>query len=310
MRWSHRLPAPVTLVLAAAILLLLATASVVLSNSGSATGQQTAAQTAARRHHRRTERFICKQRARTHRRRHRSRAATTARKRPREIVVCRPGPRGPTGPNGAPGRAGGGAPGATGPPGSPGPGPPEISTAVIHRTLLDFPLAPIADGGNTTTLAKVGPIHVDGLCRHTTTDNSPGQGESEAQIIVWTEGPGSLSFHGQVGPRENIPSGVPNYTPSPPAPETDPVAGEGDHLFATGSNENNDAQSATDPKTDTPGDPTTFKKQLNRFPGFGFARGPVMTSDGHFLILDAFAGLDVLGAYDQCVFGGIVRQYS
>jgi hypothetical protein len=66
----------------------------------------------------------------------------------------------------------------------------------------------------------------------------------------------------------------------------------------------------TDPKTNTPGDPTTFTHQFDRNAGFGYARGPILTSDGHFLIASVFAGLDVLGAYNQCVFGGVVRQLS
>jgi hypothetical protein len=217
------------------------------------------------------------------------------------------------------------------------PGPQEV---IIPRTTIPFTTNFMTDGGNVQTLVKVGPIHVDGLCRRTFSPGTGGGaaapthpdprlpnpgGESEAQILVWTE-TGSLTFKGQVGPRENIPSGPPDYTVEkfgapPPAgkvqprrqsgsdqPVADPVAGEGDHLFIAASNENVNEDRATDPATDNPFTPGS--RLLGEYPGFQYSVGPITTSQGHIVLARVFAGFDVLGAYGECVFGGVVRSLT
>ncbi|HEV3228775.1 MAG TPA: hypothetical protein VGY97_04815 [Solirubrobacteraceae bacterium] len=264
------------------------------------------------------ERFICQRR--------RARAGAVASRRPRETVLCKPGPAGPPGP---PGPAG-----APGPAGS-------AQRIIIPRTVIPFTTNFMSDGGNVQNLVKVGPIHIDGLCRRTFTPGTGGGankngpthpdprlptrgGESEAQIMVWTE-TGSLTFQGQVGPRKNVPPGPPDYTlennaqqkqspggsstkvkPDQPAP--DPVAGEGDHLFLAASNENADETRATDPAADNPANPNVRK--LTEYPAFQFAGGLIGTSTGHAVLADMVGGMDVLGAYGECVFGGVVRTLS
>jgi len=243
---------------------------------------------------------------------------------------------------------------------------------VIPRTTIPFTSNPMftPDGGNIQNLATVGPIHVDGLCRHTFagSNGQPGPGggggsgrkgssglpnrehypapfftgfggEDEAQVIVWIDpSAGSLTFKGAHGKRHNVPPGPPDYTteitgaspnaaaglvppggsntdrahsPEPNGPVTNvpnPVAGEGDHLFLAVSNETVDENRATDPEADNQADPTVRK--LNRYPAVGSGNGIIATSDGHFATASFIAGFDVLGAYDSCVFAGVVHPFS
>jgi hypothetical protein len=180
------------------------------------------------------------------------------------------------------------------------------------------------EGGNTQNLITVNGIHIDGLCRQTESPGTGGKhrasyqptffttgGETEAKVMVWTE-TGSISFKGQVGERINVPPGPPNYfapTYTPPNSESDPVAGEGDHMFVAASNENADEIRATDPQVD---DYTHLNgaRQLNRFPGFNSGGGPIATSTGHLLFATFVAGFDTLGVYDKCVFEGVVHVIS
>jgi hypothetical protein len=230
--------------------------------------------------------------------------------------------------------------GAVGPPGPNGSGGGGTADIVIPRTSIPFTTNFMTDGGNVQSLAKVGPIHVDGLCRRTFSPGSGGGGaapshpdprlptaggESEAQVIVWTES-GSLSFRGQVGPREDIPPGPPDYTAekfgAPPSPGTvqsgrqsgsdqpvsDPVAGEGDHMFVAASNENADERRATDPQTDNPFTPGS--RFLGEYPAFQFADGIIGTSEGHMVKAELMGGFDILGVYGECVFAGVVSPLT
>jgi hypothetical protein len=200
------------------------------------------------------------------------------------------------------------------------------------------------DGGNVENLATVGPVHIDALCRQTTGNvsatsgvgvgggkggsghNTPPRypapwltsgGETEAQILVWTE-TGSLSFKGGVGPRVNIPPGPPNYN-GPEASNNhgvgdDPVAGEGDHLFVAASNEETDETRGTDPEVDDYSQ-LNGAMMLNRYPGFASSSsangtGVITTSTGHFLIAEMLAGFDTLGVHNACVFSGVVEPIS
>jgi hypothetical protein len=198
----------------------------------------------------------------------------------------------------------------------------------------------MTDGGNVQNLATVGPIHVDGLCRQTSSNGAgtnPGGvgggsgspsypapflmtgGETEAQVLVWSE-TGSLSFRGGAGPRVNIPSGPPNYSAiegSSGTPTGDPVAGEGSHLFVAASNENTNQTRGTDPQVDnyansSAGGTGGLARQLHRYPGFNTSTqndgsGIIATSDGHMAVATLLAGFDTLGVYDACVFAGDVQ---
>ena len=204
-------------------------------------------------------------------------------------------------------------------------------TQIIAPTTIPFTSAFQPDDGNVQNLLTIGPIHIDGLCRKTSNPGVGGSGgkrggggsgkptypapfltiggESEAKVLVWTES-GSLSFKGQVGPRVNIPPGQPDYGIGDlrPGVTGDPVAGEGDHMFAAASNENADEIRATDPAADNYSNPAVRK--LNRYPGFNYGSGPIATSTGHEMIANMLAGFDTLGFYDQCVFSGTVKVIS
>lgn len=262
-------------------------------------------------------------------------------------------PTGRRGPTGAPGAAG--PPGPGGPAGPAGTftGPP--GEVVVPRTPVQFAPGFMTDGGNVQNLAKIGPIHIDGLCRHTFSPGTGGGanggptsntaapflpnngGESEAHIIVWTE-TGSLTFKGAHGHRENVPSGPPDYAgttetvTSPNStpgridygpghnaggsgngtvadqPIADPVTGEGQHLFLSASNENPDETRATDPAADNPND--SGVRKLSEYPAFNGTDGVIATSEGHVVLANALAGMDVLGAYGECVFSGVFDPIS
>jgi hypothetical protein len=197
-------------------------------------------------------------------------------------------------------------------------------TQVLAPTTIPFTSGFQPDGGNVRNLITIGPIHIDGLCRKTT---SPGTGhgkngnptyvapflkiggETESKVIVWTE-TGSLSFKGQVGPRVNIPPGPPDYGigDTRPGVAGDPVAGEGDHMFAAASNENSDEIRATDPETDNYANPNV--RRLLRYPGFNYGSGPIATSNGHLMIASMLTGFDSLGVYNECFFAGSVQVIS
>lgn len=245
-----------------------------------------------------------------------------------------------------------GAPGKVGPPGATGPAGPAGAAGqnaipqeiMIPRTTINFTSCCQPDGGNIQNLAKVGPIHVDGLCRRTfpgpngTTPFGGGEGtvrypdpnfpatrggENEAQVIVWSE-TGSMSFKGAHGHRENIPAGPPDYTNETLTyptngtsntngtdnPVKDPVAGEGDHLFLSATDEYVNEARGTDPATNPGHENDPGIKQLPEYPAFQYTDGIVATSDGHTVLADMLAGMDVLGVYGECVFAGVVRPLS
>jgi hypothetical protein len=231
------------------------------------------------------------------------------------------GPRGPRGKKGPPGPRG--APGASA----------NAGRVVIPRTTIPLTGSFKVEGGNLKTLAKIGPIHIDGLCRKTFSPgtggggatgektNRPPQypapflitgGETEAKVIVWTES-GSLSFKGQVGERINVPPGAPDYTIGNDTlgmeHSVDPVSGEGDHMFVAASNETADETRATDPQVDNYAQ-LNGARRLNRYPAFNTGSGPIATSTGHLLFASFLAGFDTFGEYDKCVFAGVIHTVS
>jgi hypothetical protein len=246
--------------------------------------------------------------------------------RSRHIEICT-GAQGRTGLVGGQGRAG--PPGPNGAPGTPG-----TPTAEIDIPMTSIPLTSgfMTDGGNVQNLAVVGPVHVDGLCRQTSSNGAgtnPGGvggssraprypapflmtgGETEAKVIVWTE-TGSLTLRGQVGPRINIPSGPPNYSPTEGARGSatgDPVAGEGDHMFVAASNETANETRATDPQVQDQSNVGNARK-LNRYPAFNTSGGLIATSNGQVMVAHMLAGFDALGVYDSCFFAGYIHPVA
>ncbi len=242
------------------------------------------------------------------------------------VRLC-PGPRGAKGPRGLRGKKG--PPGPRGAPGTSA----TAGRIVVPRTTIPLTGSTEVEGGNLRTLATVGPIHIEGLCRKTFTTGvggggAPGEinshapqypapylvtgGETEAKVIVWSE-TGSLSFKGQVGERINVPPGQPDYTIGNDTlgtkHNTDPVAGEGDHMFVAASNENVDENRATDPQVDNYSQLNGATK-LNRYPGFNSGAGPIATSTGHLLFANFIAGFDTFGEHDKCVFAGVIHNVS
>jgi hypothetical protein len=260
-------------------------------------------------------------------------------------VVCFRGPSGPVGAKGPKGHTGPPGPnGATGAQGTPS------QDINIPPTTVALTNGFFTDGGNVQNLATVGPIHIDALCRQTSGNvtatsgvgvggghgsgggaSGPGPGhpprypapwltsggETEAQVLVWTE-TGSLSFKGGVGPRFNIPPGPPNYNgpePNNHVAGSDPVAGVGDHLFVAASNEETDETRGTDPQVDNYA-LLNGATMLNRYPAFNSSLGGptssgiITTSDGHIVIAELLAGFDTLGVHNACVFSGVVEPLA
>ena len=237
------------------------------------------------------------------------------------------GPPGLTGPPGPAGRAGPAGP--AGPSGA-------INRITVPRTAVPFSDCCKPDGGNVVPLAQVGPIHVDGLCRHTAAGpggreahprypdpNLPAAGgESEAKVIVWSE-TGTMSFKGMVGHRENVPPGPPDYTHEDVSAEqdhgesgvpngtvADPVRGEGQHMFVAASNETVNEIRGTDPETNPGHESDAGIHQLPEYPFLQYSGGFIGTSEGHMVIAHMLAGMDVLGVYGECVFAGQIEPIS
>jgi hypothetical protein len=211
-----------------------------------------------------------------------------------------------------------GAPGAPGPTGADGPPGPDADRRVVGRTTLsigrstvDLAQFPAANGmrpaGNTTTpdegstqqkdLMKVGPFTFRALCRRTTNgEEEPpdqvgnssifdGDGE-EAKILVYIDS-GTMALNGQTGPRSNIPAG----TGTPGA--DDETGGEGKHQLVVAMR---DPTTTQDPAVDE----AEWTESFRSFPGF------VAHSGGTEVAVHLYAGIDVLGVGDNCVFGGVV----
>jgi hypothetical protein len=212
------------------------------------------------------------------------------------------------------------------------------SETVIRRQTLPF-TDPFTDtsrrdeGGNLATLATVGPLKVEGLCRITAGDGTgqrPAGGssptsqqhgkddEAESKIMLWSESK-ALSFRGATGPRSNVPAGSINYdgltiaNPDPSAPGdptklpngtstrqplVDNPAGEGNHQFVVATNEDRD-ESRWVGAADTGG-----------YPGYSSWVGIVNGDDGSAWIASLYTAFRALGVGNECVYGGMIRQIS
>ena len=161
------------------------------------------------------------------------------------------------------------------------------------------------------TLAAVGPITIVADCKRTTNGD---QGEpddpfgsagdydedgDEAKILVYTDR-GTLTFNSMgASSRRNIPPGLGETEDSEPDDSTqadDTNGGEGAHM-AIGA--------ARDPDQENPGDRGSRQGVV----AFAYKVKSVYIShsNGTELILTGFAGIDVLGAEDQCIFGGVLK---
>jgi hypothetical protein len=151
---------------------------------------------------------------------------------------------------------------------------------------------------------KVGPVTVVADCKRTSNgDNSapddpftsPGSFEEdgdEAKLLVYTDS-GTVTFNSLGNSsRRNIPPGegdsVPNDTNGNPNQEN--VGGEGKHMALA---------AARDPQTAAP--------ERDWKTAYKFGTIYISTDGGTEVLMTAYAGIDVLGVGDNCVFGG---QYT
>lgn len=182
------------------------------------------------------------------------------------------------------------------------------SQITIPRTTVDL-TGPVdagleREGGNVRNLASIGRLRVDGVCRITERNGigrgfgSPPaplveEGQAEAKIVIWSTD-GTLSFQGLNGPRMNVPGGAIAYnnTPSGNPTPSNPQDGEGEHQFIGASNDSGDEE----------------RFYLSRYPAFHAGGGYAAVDLGDEITLNVYAGVNVLGAIDRCVFGGTVSR--
>jgi CARDB len=169
----------------------------------------------------------------------------------------------------------------------------------------------------TTQLVKVGPVRLEALCRKTTngdlgydpdgqsSGNPPNNGDpnsppddtaggrnyfdedgDEAKILVYADN-GTMNFRGLNGLRWNVPGGT--GTPG----NDDETGGEGKHQLLAVMRDPN-------PNTSTDDD-------LEFRYAFKSTSTTIVHSSGTTLIVQAWAGIDVLGIGDKCAFGGLVE---
>jgi len=254
------------------------------------------------------------------------------------------GPPGPPGPAGAPGPQGSqGAPGA---PGTPGQGDVAGDVITIPREILDMgepttdeQVAGYGPGdreGSTEQfdLAEVGGVRIRAQCVTTTNGDNEEPGDDddndgfegvdndfntdedgdEAKILLYMDEPdGTFSFSGPHGKRFNIEAGFENTTTSIEDPNDD-TGGDGKHMaLATArdpeariAGDADDTDPASGPDITAP----IFEPEDDWEAAFRSGSVYVATSTGTEFILNAYVGVDVLGADDQCVFGGSVTQVA
>jgi hypothetical protein len=199
-----------------------------------------------------------------------------------------------------------------GPAGPPG----EDNEIEIPRTLLPIGRATQNPGGGPPSgddeksdqrkeLAKVGPVSLVADCKRTdngnggapdapfTSPNSFNEDGDEAKILVYTDS-GTVSFNslGQSS-RRNIPPGEGDLgdlgVVTGQATETN--GAEGTHMAIA---------AARDPDQTAPEDDWAFAYRVGTI--------YITHSNGTELVFTGYAGIDVLGADDQCVFSGVLKK--
>lgn len=244
-----------------------------------------------------------------------------------------PGPAGPAGPRGE-----------TGPPGPPGPpgGGGASNQVVIERATLDLGRSTVPgkpgygpgdNEGSTQTrdLATIGGVVIRAVCVSTTNgdnelpdDDDDGDGflgvdndfdtdedGDEAKILLYLDQPdGNFSFSGPHGKRFNIEAGFGRTTTSIEDPNDDD-GGDGKHMaIATAADPESRIAGDADDTDPSIGEDTTapiFEPEDDWEHAFRNGSVYVATSGGTEFILNAYAGVGVLGSDpDQCTFGGSV----
>jgi hypothetical protein len=170
-------------------------------------------------------------------------------------------------------------------------------------------------------IANVGGVQLVADCKRTTNgdegspeaapgttasdrDSNPDENGDEAKILVYNVASGGTVTFNSVGQssRRNIPPGEgtsedsepePNYPTAevlgtPPGEESD--GGEGGHMAIA---------AARDPDPDFPAEDWAFAYKVNTI--------YITHSNGTQLLFTGFAGIDVAGAGDNCIFGGTVK---
>jgi CARDB len=233
---------------------------------------------------------------------------------------ARRGPAGPAGP--------------AGPPGPPGPGADIIR---IPRKTLDLGeatrLGPDGAGDNEGStqqfdLAEVGGVRIRALCVSTTNgdnelprDDDDGDGflgvennfntdedGDEAKILLYLDrDQGNFSFAGPHGKRFNVNAGFGNTTTSIADAPND-TGGDGKHMaIATAADPESRIRGDADDTDDTVGEDADFDPEDDWEHAFRNGSVYVATSSGTEFILNAYAGVGVLGTRaDQCSFGGSI----
>jgi hypothetical protein len=238
-----------------------------------------------------------------------------------------------------------GAPGPAGPAGPPGPPGPGADTITIPRRFMPLGEATI-DGPDThpgdnegstqqVDLLEVGGVRIRALCRTTTNgdndlprhdndndgflgvdnDFDTEEDGDEAKILLYLDRPeGNFSFAGPHGKRFNVQAGFGNTTTSIEDPAGD-TGGEGKHMaIATASDPESRIAGDADDSDPTVGEDTSpqpFQPEDDWEQAFRNGSVYVATSAGTEFILNAYAGIGVLGApADQCAFGGSVTVVS
>ncbi|MDQ3742156.1 MAG: hypothetical protein M3320_07195 [Actinomycetota bacterium] len=230
------------------------------------------------------------------------------------------GPAGPVGPQGPPGPPGGG------------------SQIVIPRKTLPLGEATIEGPGTRVgdnegssqqfDLLEVGGVRIRALCRTTTNgdnqlpfpdddldgfpavdnDFDTDEDGDEAKILLYLDRPeGNFSFAGPHGKRFNIQAGFGNTTTSV-EDEAGDTGGEGKHMaIATASDPESRVEGDADDSDDTVGGDGDFQPEDDWEQAFRNGSVYVATSTGTEFILNAYAGIGVLGSRaDECTFGGSV----
>ncbi|HEV2814662.1 MAG TPA: CARDB domain-containing protein [Solirubrobacteraceae bacterium] len=245
-----------------------------------------------------------------------------------------PGPPGPAGPAGPPGS-------------SDSVKIPRKTLALGTATIDGPEAEPGDNEGSTQQfdLLEVGGVRIRALCRQTTNGNgdlpnhdadndgvpdgggndfdfrNPDGDGDEAKILLYLDRPdGNFSFSGRHGRRMNVNAGFGNTTTSIEDPDDD-TGGEGKHMaIATsqdpevrvaGDADDTDPSIGEDQGPDASGNANAQDKRFEPEDDWvnAFQSGSVYvaTSSGAEFILNAYAGIGVLGAAnDQCVFGGSV----
>jgi hypothetical protein len=206
----------------------------------------------------------------------------------------------------------------TGPPGAAGSGATRVDRFALPlgRPTVDgfFAAEPGDDekSDQRRDIASVGPVRIVADCKRTSNgDNegpdaattAPGQFDEdgdEAKILVYTDS-GTLTFNSLgESSRRNIPAGEgqsEDQDPDAGAEQFDESnGGEGGHMAIA---------AARDPDQTAPEEDWAF--------GYKVGTIFIQHSNGTQLIFTGYAGIDVLGIEDQCVFGGtlkVVRQPS